>query len=691
MKRANVTWGDRLLEESEKSKELLVEQLNRLQARVSQLEAQYQETEKALIDSKEIYRSITDDVLDSSRVGIMILDSAFRVVWMNRSLTRYTGLRIEQVIGKFKKQLIHRKLKHIFEEPEIYADRVLATYENNTYIEQLECHVLASEDREERWLELWSRPIRSGLYKGGRIEHYTDITNRKRVEAFLRSTKEYSERLINSSTDIIISVDMSRSIIEFNQAAQQAFGYSKDEVIGKHVDILYADPNEGRLIYDKTIQKGNYAKRIANRKKDGTTFEVYLSSSVMYDEDNEPCGLMGVSRYVMSFQRPEEEFLKAAKLESIGVLAGGIAHDFNNLLTSILGSITLVKSCLGTAQNRESVDALEMARKDSQRAQELTRKLLTFAKGGAPVKEVVSASGLLRDIFCSVSYDPVMQRKIAIPDKLHAINVDKEQIRQVIQNLVTNACESMSASGILSVTAKNVVVTKNHGLPLVDGDYVCIRVQDTGSGIPVDQLPKLFDPFYTTKRKNTGLGLATAYSMVRQHDGFVTAESKLGAGATFSIYLKASNAAFQLQTQEQKKTMSGLSKGKVLVLDDEECITAVASKMLKKVGYSVGIANAGEQAVKIFKDAKEDSEPFDVVILDLAVGSGIGGKEVIRIIRKEDPSIKAIVSSGYFDDPIMANYEEYGFDKVVTKPYTFAALTGAVEALMEKKRSTATP
>ena len=233
------------MEKSARSQEALVKEVKELHVRISRLEAQRDKAEKALTDSREVYRSITDDVLNSSRVGILILDSTFKIVRINCSLARYFEISVKEAIGKSQKQLVEDKLKHLFKKPDNYANAVLATYENNTYIEQLECHIIPTPCREERWLELWSRPIRTGLYQGGRIEHYTDITECKQAQNLLKITQDYPERLINSSTDIIISVDINRYIIEFNKAAQQAFGYSKEEVLGQHVDMLYADPQLG--------------------------------------------------------------------------------------------------------------------------------------------------------------------------------------------------------------------------------------------------------------------------------------------------------------------------------------------------------------------------------------------------------------------------------------------------------------
>ena len=338
--------------------------------------------------------------------------------------------------------------------------------------------------------------------------------------------QDYPEKLINSSTDIIISVDLNRNIIEFNKAAQQAFGYGKEEVLGKHVDMLYADPGQGLKIHDKTLDKGKFANTVANKKKNGETFLVYLSSSVIYDVNNNPSGLMGISRKVSDLPAHGEELLKAEKLESIGVLAGGIAHEFNNLLTSIIGSVTLVKGSIDEPNKTASLDALEMVMKASQNAQELTKKLLTFAKGGAPLRSIIPANQLLRETISSIETKATVDHCLKISDNLPTVRVDKEQIKQVFKNIITNASEAMSNMGFLKTEAKCVVVNQSDGLPLADGNYIKIEIKDSGKGIPKDQILKIFDPFYTTKIKNSGLGLTTAYSVIRQHGGFITVNSQ---------------------------------------------------------------------------------------------------------------------------------------------------------------------
>ena len=397
---------------------------------------------------------------------------------------------------------------------------------------------------------------------------------------------------------------------------------------------------------------------------------------------------MGISRKVSDYPAHGEELLKAEKLESIGVLAGGIAHEFNNLLTSIIGNVTLVKGYLQDQNKKASFDALEMVIKASHDAQGLTQKLLTFAKGGAPLRSIIPANQLLRETVSSTLCMATVEHCLNIEDNLPTVKVDKEQIKQVIQNIVTNAYEAMSNSGVLGIRAESVVVNQNDGLPLAEGNYVKIKIEDSGAGIPMGQMLKVFDPFYTTKIKNSGLGLTTAYSVTRQHGGFITVDSQIGNGTAFSVYIPVcldTTESIKTAQPKQKQKPELQTKHRILVLDDEQCITTIASKMLKKVGYIVQTANTGELAVTLFREAKKEECPFDLVILDLTVAGGIGGKEVIRIVREEDPNIKAIVSSGYFDDPVMANYQCYGFDQVVSKPYTFSALTCAVKMLLRDK------
>ncbi len=387
-----------------------------------------------------------------------------------------------------------------------------------------------------------------------------------------------------------------------------------------------------------------------------------------------------IIRNISERKQMEEELLKIGKLDSMSVLAGGIAHDFNNILTAIMGSLSLAR--YRTESSNENYGVLEDAEKACQRAKDLVKQLLTFSKGGEPLRKAANVSVLLRDSANFGVSGSNVYCEFSIADDLHPVNIDEGQISQVIHNLVINAQQAMSDGGKIGISAENVHCAEGDitsGIALQPGKYVRISVADHGVGIPQGNLQKIFDPYFTTKQAGSGLGLATAYSIVKRHEGCITVESQVGVGATFSVYLPASD------TKPPVKAEAGAPKvglGEVLVMDDEEVVRTIAGKMLQCLGYSPSFARSGEEAVELYRRAKENGRPIDVIIMDLTIPAGMGGKETIRNLLSIDPNVKAIVSSGYSDEPIMAEFKKYGFRGVVAKPYRLSELAEALQAAL---------
>jgi signal transduction histidine kinase/CheY-like chemotaxis protein len=378
----------------------------------------------------------------------------------------------------------------------------------------------------------------------------------------------------------------------------------------------------------------------------------------------------------------ENQLLRSQKLEAIGILAGGIAHDFNNILTGILGNIGL--AALDDKNSPQVQDSLAQAEAACLRAQVLSQQLLTFAKGGEPVKKLFSLKELLTQCTSFTCVGSPVQCEITFPENLWWLEADPGQIGQVIQNLTINAIQAMPTGGTIKVWAENLTLGTGSVLPLGAGRYIKISVQDQGMGIPAEHLPRIFDPYFSSKEKGSGLGLATTYSIINKHHGHIDVESKTGLGTTFHIYLPAVETQGALQPEGERELVVG--KGKILVMDDEEMVREVLGKMLARLGYEAELAGDGGEAIEIFTQAQGFGQAFAAVILDLTVAGGMGGKETMARLLEIDPQVKAVVSSGYHDNPIMANFQQYGFSGVMAKPYRISELSKILQEVAMGKQ-----
>lgn len=505
-----------------------------------------------------------------------------------------------------------------------------------------------------------------------------------RAEEALRKSNQLLEKTFASLYDAVFIIEGKKTnIIDCNPAAAKIFGYSREEMLGQTTNFLHVSEKtieefDGYL-YPSIEEKGFlFLPEFNMKRKDGTVFPAEHTVMPLEDEQGNRIGSISVVRDITERKKMEEELLRTEKLESVGILAGGIAHDFNNLLTAIMGNITLAKMNLYSPD--EAYQQLEEAEKASLRAKDLTKQLLTFSKGGKPIKKTTSIVELTKESASFALRGSNVRCEFSIPDDLWPVNVDEGQVSQVINNLIINADQSMPEGGTIKIKSENVTVTESDVLPLKEGGYVKISIKDHGIGIPKEYLPKIFDPYFTTKHKGSGLGLATAYSVIKKHDGHITAESETGIGTTFLIYLPASKENVLTKKVKDEKPLTG--KGKILVMDDEEVVREVAGLMLRTIGYEVEFASDGVEAIELYKRAMESGEPFEAAIMDLTVPGGMGGKEAIKNLLELDPNVKAIVSSGYSTDPIMSEFEQYGFKGIMAKPYQIEELSRMVSEII---------
>jgi signal transduction histidine kinase/ActR/RegA family two-component response regulator len=428
-----------------------------------------------------------------------------------------------------------------------------------------------------------------------------------------------------------------------------------------------------KIWLEATETGGNYAHECRLLTAQKETVWVRTLARPLKGPDGSFAGFVGTVEDITELQRIKQDMLKTEKLESLGILAGGIAHDFNNILSAILGNISLARF---QAHDPEKVaQRLEEAENAVVRAKDLTLQLLTFARGGDPVKKVIKVSSLLKEAAGFASHGSVVKCKFVLADDLWPIEADEGQLSQVIHNLVLNAIQAMPNGGKITIVANNAET------PSGGNKFVKISVADTGTGIPEDLLPKIFDPYFTTKQQGSGLGLASCFSIITKHDGKIRVESTLGKGTTFHISLPATEELEETVPATRLEVVRG--KGRVLVMDDDEMVREILIESLEELGYLVECTENGSAAVELYRKRQEEGTPFAAVIMDLTIPGGIGGKEAISSLIQIDPHVKAIVSSGYATDPIMANCREYGFSGVLSKPYRLQELNKILQELLK--------
>jgi PAS domain S-box-containing protein len=516
-----------------------------------------------------------------------------------------------------------------------------------------------------------------------------NITEKKRAEDALVAEKERLAVTLRSIGDAVIATDVRGNIVVMNKVAEQLTGFSLSESEGRPLADVFHIINENTRKpcenpVDKVLGSGlivGLANHTALISKDGSERAIADSGAPIRDKTNVVIGVVLVFRDITGKLRQEAALQNAEKLESLGVLAGGIAHDFNNLLSGLFGYLDLARESV--KRGSTAADYLEKAFSVFGRAKDLTGQLLTFSKGGAPAKKTHSLSPLIRDaVHFALSGSPITSR-FEIENDLWPCDVDENQMGQVLDNIIINARDAMPVGGAITVSAENIPAGSPLPAVLLPGNYVRVSIADQGTGIAPEHLPRIFDPFFTTKQKGSGLGLATSYSIVRRHEGIIEAHSELGKGATFLIYLPAS-ASHKAALAESKGGPRPAHKGsgRVLVMDDEDFILDTASAMLAKLGYSVETAAHGAEAIDKFTAAKRDGVPFCLVILDLTIPGGMGGKETGQKLLAADPAVRLLASSGYSEDPVISHPEKFGFKASLVKPYRSSELAGAVAKAM---------
>ncbi len=545
---------------------------------------------------------------------------------------------------------------------------------------------LGLDDGSWRWIRDRGIPVLDDKGRTCRIVGIAeDVTTRKRAEIALLSEKDKLRLTLRSIGDGVITTNTHGAITFVNAATERLLGWTSHEALGRQLgEVLNIVDTKTRIPCADPVAVAVHGGIVSNNEECSLLVprenkEVLISYSAFpISRPGEAVeGVVIVFQDITTRLALEKEMQKNQKLESVGLLAGGIAHDFNNMLTTILGNISLARLQDGLV---EPVDVfLNAAEQAAERAKGLTKQLLTFSKGGMPITESASIAQLLRETANLALSGSMVSCEFDFAEDLHNVEIDTGQMEQVIHNLVINGAQSMASGGKIFISAQNSTLAIDNSLALTAGPYVRIEVRDEGAGIRAEYLGKIFDPFFTTKPQGSGLGLSTAFSVVAKHGGNISVVSEPGVGSTFSIHIPASTMVPCLDATKPETLGTGF--GRVLLMDDDEDIRRMSERMLAAVGYEVVLAPEGQSALDEYRRAMEEGKPFKAVILDLTVKGGVGGLETIREMRRFDPSVKAIVSSGYCNDPVMADHERFGFSGKIAKPYDVKRLTEAILVL----------
>ena len=628
--------------------------------------------ETRIRESEDRFRSIFEYATD----GIMIADPEQKtIVEVNSAICAMLGATRDELVGHPIAAL----------HPTDDFPRVLETFER-----QLRGEITLAPDipmlRKDgsvfaaavnsRMVTLGGKPFLLGSFR--------DITEQKQAEERITRSEEFVRSILDTVDEGFIVVDRDYRIITANRAYGAQAGINGESVVGRHChEISHRLPRpcfeQGEeCAVRRVFETGEPATALHRHLGPaGATLYVETRAFPLTNTDGRVISAIETVTNITEKHLLEEERLKSQKLESIGTLAGGIAHDFNNLLQGVFGYISMAKMSI---ENRErSLAMLEQAEKALHLSVNLTAQLLTFSKGGKPVKQRIALSPVIENAARFAMSGSRSECRLRLAPELWQADADEGQIGQVIQNIVLNADQAMPLGGQITIAARNLPANEafaQHGLPRED--FVEIAIEDQGVGIPAQYLDKIFDPYFTTKEKGSGLGLATSYSIVRNHGGRIEARSTPGEGSAFVIFLPAVNA--RPEKRADRETAASPGAARILFMDDEEIVLRVAVEMLRLLGHEVESAERGEEAIEKFLAARAAGKPFDLVILDLTIRGGLGGAETMRRLLEIDPGVKAVVTSGYSDDAVTASYQEHGFCSILKKPFHFEELRRTVGA-----------
>jgi two-component system cell cycle sensor histidine kinase/response regulator CckA len=623
----------------------------------------------------ELKNVILSTQLETSIDGILVVDECNTIKSCNRRFVDLWNIPPELVEAGDDTPVLQLVATRVA-DPESFVERIKYLYEHKDAKSRDEIPLL-----DGRVFDRYSAPLLGADEKYfGRVWYIRDITERKQMEEALRESEERYRRLVEHSPEAIFIHNSGRFVF-MNPAAAKLLGAECPEDLYGRAALDFVHPDYLEMVRQRIENARSFGDNPLTEellvRLDGSTVPVEMVS--IHFNYQGMGSVLAIARDVSERKKMQEELLNAQKLESLGILAGGIAHDFNNILTGILGNLSMAKTRLDPAHTIARY--LDDCEKAVGQASKLTRQLLTFARGGEPVKKLINPAPLISETASFALRGSNVRSVLQLDPQLWSVEADSGQLNQALQNILINAVQAMPGGGEVTIRARNELLEPENTNQLPPGNYLRIEVEDCGCGIPSEHLARIFDPYFTTKPEGNGLGLASVYSIVKRHGGVVNVSSSVGAGSCITILLPSLPGG-QPEIEALKKGPELVGTGRILIMDDEELIRDIASEILAFMGYDVESCANGKEAVEMFRNARQKGLSFDAVILDLTIPGGMGGKEAAAHMLEIDPDAVLIVSSGYSNDPVIANFRQYGFSGVVSKPFDAEGLALELERLI---------
>ncbi|KGN03251.1 histidine kinase [Clostridium novyi A str. 4570] len=616
------------------------------------------------------YKEICFSLLNSLETPIVIIDNNYKIKNINEN-----GVKILKKLNP-----INLNIKNSLDLKFPYEIQILINEFINSDLTEFITEKMFFINNEPYYLNLKLNKVVSCSKLSNKILiSITNITEQKKAEKILQENTLELKTLFKVLPDTYLKVNKNGTLISFiNNNDNNDLMYTSQKFIGENLATFI--PYKLSLKFKSAILKSIKTKSIIvfeYKVKTINNITNFFEARLLPLSDDE---VICIVRNVTQKKQTEEELLKMEKLNSISTLAGGVAHDFNNILTIILGNISLIKTNFNT--ENKLYEKLITIEKIILQAKDLTKQLLSFSKSSNPVKKICYIGDLIQETTnLSLSGSNVCEKSY-IAEDLWPVEVDVSQINQVLSNLIINSCQAMPNGGVLTVRCKNMTLKENEIIGLPKGKYVNISIKDQGYGISEENLLKVFDPYFTTKDTGMGLGLFSAYSIIKNHNGHISVKSRVGKGTIFQIYLPACNMIPIEIKAPTPKIFHG--KSRILIMDDDDGILDILKSMLNYLGHTTEVSKDGNEAISLYKKSLKDNNPFDAVIMDLTIPGGMGGEETIKHLLKIDPNVKAIVSSGYYSKGVISNYKEHGFKGVINKPYTIEELSTELNKILKQ-------